>query len=233
MPFCKYDLIPLLQNDLNSIKIEECENIPAFVGASDKADISLLRADSCKSKEFYEPLAAIAAGRFIYEKRGLPLTDVDVEISGCVYSVIIDEKNLKVGLKLRKSKQILSKQEVALDNVATFASDYLFENERIRLVRCDDSELFSDSSLRLLFMRDELPLCSVVTAYSCSKGKVKYKYLTRISNEPKWALGAALSIASELSAYYSDSGLVYFCEDNEFSVRLQDSYLSLYTGLSI
>ena len=230
VPFSKYDLIPLLQNDANNIKIEECENIPAFVAASDTADISLLRADSCKSKDFYEPLAALATGRFVYEKRGLPLTDIDVEIQGRVYCVIIDSLNKNIGLNFKKCKQILSKTDINIDNVAAFASDYLFENERIRLVRCDDIEMFSDSSLRLIFMRDGLPLCSVVTAYSCYDGKVKYKYLSRICNRPMWALGAALSIASELAHCSSDCGFVYSCEDSEFSVRLYDSGLLLCTG---
>ena len=213
------------------IKPPEHGNIPVLVSASERADIALQKAEH-NSQDFYEPLAAVAAGHFISEVRGLPLCEAEVEIGGNIYSLNIDLEKGMISEKLKKCKQLLSKTLVKIENIDTLISDYMYESRRIRLIRCDDAKLFSDSRLKLLFLRKQLPICSVSAVYSCKDGKVEFKYLGNEGAKVRDALGAALAIATEERDRFLGKTVLYSTGIGEALIAFSGSGITLFSKIN-
>jgi len=226
-PFCKFDFIPVLEYDGGQPSKEKYDNIPVLVSASEVADISVSLLDGAATLGFSDVLCALAAGRFIYEVRGLPLTEADVEILGNVYRILIDIKAASVSFKTRKCKQLLSKQSIKIENIDTRVSDYLYEDKRIRLFKCENADVFSEEHLRLFFRREGVPLCSVCAAYSYENGKVKFKFSGEESNRSKAALAASLSIATELSCCGCCKRTAFISDEGEITVISEGGHLTI------
>ena len=203
---------------------------PLLVGASELGELSLVPIKSNAPDAISYPLAALSAGRFICEVRGLPITEANIEILEKIYCVKIHLVSKTVGIKLNKCKQLLSNQIVEVENTKLIVSDYLCDGKRIRLYKCDDIDLFSTPCQRVFLYRDGLPLCDAFAAYSYNDGVVDFKFIQRDSQPSVNALEAALAIATELSESHLCGRITYRCEMGEGVIVADYSSLTLFSS---
>lgn len=155
---------------------------------------------------------ALAAGEFMVNVRGLPLSDVEIELSDKIYKVISDGKNGKCAVLVPKCKLIYANKDEKIDNVTICVSKIATCDGAVFVCECSDFSHFEDNLLLrvALELSDSTPYGAV--AFSRCEGGIslKYRFTSPKTDAPLIAALAASraaglgTVSSFMSAWVGD-----------------------------
>jgi hypothetical protein len=105
-PLINFSVYPFLNPDGYPHSLEdEKDACPLILTPSLAWDVSVRLPPSYRADKTFYRLAALGAARFIFEVRGVPLSEIEVEVEGEIYKVARSENDGKIGIKLPKCKE--------------------------------------------------------------------------------------------------------------------------------
>jgi hypothetical protein len=159
------------------------------------ADVAVNRISDKMIFRNFETVAYCAA-RFLYDVRGLPNDELEIETPEKIYTVTRDAKSGKIFVKLPKCKQLYTNKQENIDGIALNVSAVSCKDRIYKLTRCANAEHFAHSSLRTLLRSGLGDSIDGVAAYSLNGGDVQVRCILSGDESAVSYLFILLSVAS-------------------------------------
>lgn len=143
-----------------------------------------------------DEVTAFCAGAFLYNVRGLPSEEIEVETPGGVYRISRCSKTDKISIILPKCKVLYTKKKEIIDEIEIFVSAFSYKNYIFKVCECKNSAFFADANLRALLRSSIEDSIDGVAVYSIEKDEVLVKLLPSDMQSGSLRLYALLATAT-------------------------------------